>query len=199
MGSDGKPGKRPSRAATKGQPHNQGEYMYRIIADKSLGGVYIVQGGIFKYINAHAAAVVGFRPEELIGKNHFLFFPHEENQAIFENVRKTGTSVSFHDKPFTFPDQPQRGTTYWDWTLSPVKDDSNCIEGLVFSLVETTERKLAEMALLESQARLHLALRSAKMGTWYWDLSERRCGFDEQACLLLGIETNRSELDEDEL
>ncbi len=161
--------------------------------------VYLDPDFNFVAVNSTYAETCHHSPEELIGNNHFLFFPHEENQAIFENVRKTGTSVSFHDKPFTFPDQPQRGTTYWDWTLSPVKDDSNCIEGLVFSLVETTERKLAEMALLESQARLHLALRSAKMGTWYWDLSERRCGFDEQACLLLGIETNRSELDEDEL
>ena len=81
MGSDGKPGKRPSRAATKGQPHNQDKYMYRIIADKSLGGVYIIQGGIFKYINAYAAAVVGFRPEELIGKKA-LILVHPEDKEL---------------------------------------------------------------------------------------------------------------------
>jgi len=62
--------------------------------------------------------------------------------------------VEFHDKPFVFPDQPQRGTTYWDWTLLPVKDEAGRVEGLVFSLFETTHRKQAEEALRTANERL---------------------------------------------
>ncbi len=53
---------------------------------------------------------------------------------------------------------------------------------------DITERKQAEEALRESQASLQLALRSARMGAWYLDLTEDRRYFDEQACQLLGID-----------
>jgi PAS domain S-box-containing protein len=47
---------------------------------------------------------------------------------------------------------------------------------------------LSEKNLRESEARLDLALRSAGMGTWHWDIDENRRYFDDQACFLLGID-----------
>ncbi len=46
----------------------------------------------------------------------------------------------------------------------------------------------AQKRLQESRARLDLALRSAGMGTWYWDVNARKFYFDELACTLLGID-----------
>ena len=76
----------------------------------------------------------------MIGKNHFHLYPNKENEEIFRRVRDTGEPISFKDKRFVFPDQQERGTTYWDWTLQPIKNGQGEVEGLVFSLVETTER-----------------------------------------------------------
>ena len=45
-----------------------------------------------------------------------------------------------------------------------------------------------EKDLRESRARLDLALRSAAMGVWRWDVIENRRHFDEQAFRLLGID-----------
>ncbi len=55
-------------------------------------------------------------------------------------------------------------------------------------VLDITERKIAENALRESQTRLHLALRSAGMGTWHWDVPANTLCFDEQACHLLGMD-----------
>ena len=52
------------------------------------------------------------------------------------------------------PDQPERGVTWWDWTLSPVKESSGLVTGLVFSLVDTTERKLLEEKLRRAKEGL---------------------------------------------
>ncbi len=48
--------------------------------------------------------------------------------------------------------------------------------------------RVSEENLRESRARLDLALRSAGMGTWHWDIVENRRYFDDQACFLLGID-----------
>jgi len=98
----------------------------------------------FVVVNSAYVKGSGHPIEGLIGKNHFDLFPNEENQAIFEMVRATGNPVEFHDKPFEFKDQPSRGVTYWDWTLIPVKDVSGHVQGLVLSLIDTTNRKKLE-------------------------------------------------------
>jgi PAS domain S-box-containing protein len=115
--------------------------------------VYLDRDFNFVRVNEAYARTCGYTPQEMIGKNHFALYPHAENEAIFARVRDTGVPVQFRDKPFVFPDQPERGTTYWDWTLTPVKNGSGEVEGLVFSLFETTQRKRAEEALRESEER----------------------------------------------
>ena len=98
----------------------------------------------FVMVNSAYVQSSGHSEEDLIGKNHFALFPSEENQAIFRQVRNTGKPVVYHDKPFEFKDQPERGVTYWDWTLTPVKDSLGEVRGLVLSLIDTTARKKVE-------------------------------------------------------
>ncbi len=102
--------------------------------------VYLDRNFNFVRVNETYAQTCGYRPEEMIGKNHFALYPHAENEAIFARVRDTGEPFEIRDKPFEFPDQPERGVTYWDWTLTPVKNPDGQVEGLIFSLHETTER-----------------------------------------------------------
>ncbi|MDD5081913.1 MAG: PAS domain S-box protein, partial [Dehalococcoidales bacterium] len=109
--------------------------------------VYLDAEFNFVEVNSAYARGAGYSVRELIGKNHFVLFPNAENQAIFERVRDTGEPVQFYDKPFVYPNQPSRGVTYWDWSLVPVKDAIGRVVGLVFSLIETTERKRAEERL----------------------------------------------------
>ena len=116
--------------------------------------VYLDRNFNFVRVNKTYAATCGYAPDEMIGKNHFALYPHPENEAIFERVRDTGEAFEIYDKPFEFPDQPERGITYWDWTLTPVKNVGGQVTGLIFSLFETTDRKRAEQALQESQRRL---------------------------------------------
>jgi PAS domain S-box-containing protein len=119
--------------------------------------VYLDRDFNFIRVNETYAATCGYKPEEMIGKNHFALYPHAENEAIFARVRDTGIAAEFHDKPFVFPDQPERGVTYWDWTLIPIRDRDGQVGGLVFSLFETTERKRAEDRLRESEKALQEA------------------------------------------
>ncbi len=108
----------------------------------------------FVRVNSTYARGSGHSPAELIGHNHFDLFPHPENQAIFERVRDTGWVIEFRARPFEFPDQPERGVTYWDWTLAPVKGAQGQVQGLVLSLVDVTERRRMEETLRQARDEL---------------------------------------------
>jgi PAS domain S-box-containing protein len=116
--------------------------------------VYLDRDFNFVRVNSAYAKTCGYTPEEMIGKNHFELYPDLENEIIFKRVRETGVAAQFQDKPFVFPDQPERGVTYWDWTLEAIKDAEGKVEGLVFALVETTERKRLQDKLEEDTKNL---------------------------------------------
>ncbi len=124
----------------------------------------------FVRVNETLAATCGYRPEEMIGKNHFALYPDAENEAIFRRVRDTGKPFEIRDKLFEFPGQPERGMSYWDWTLIPVKDAVGHVTGLILSSFETTVRVRGEEALQRANDELTRRSREA--------LAERQRFFD---------------------
>jgi len=98
---------------------------------------------------------------EFKGHNHFEFYPDQENQRIFEETVRTKTTYQVQAKPFCFPDHPEWGLTYWDWTLVPILDASGEVESLVFSLKDVTERRRAELALIEKETYLRTVVSNA--------------------------------------
>jgi PAS domain S-box-containing protein len=79
---------------------------------------------------------------EFPGHNHFEFYPSDA-KAIFEQVVETKTPYQAIARQFTFPDHPEWEETYWNWTLTPILNDEDEVEFLVFSLEDVTERKRA--------------------------------------------------------
>ncbi len=91
--------------------------------------------------------------EEFAGHNHFEFYPSAENEAIFREVVRTKQPYQAVAKPFIFPDHPEWGVTYWDWTLTPILDHKGEVDILVFSLEDVSMRVKAERALWKSEKR----------------------------------------------
>jgi PAS domain S-box-containing protein len=115
--------------------------------------VYLDRDFNFIAVNKAYARTCNCQPEDIVGKNHFALYPDAGIEALFKKVRDTGEPVTVHNKPYTFPDQPERVTPCWDWTLTPDKDHKGRVQGLVFSLEDTTDRKRAEAALKENKEK----------------------------------------------
>jgi PAS domain S-box-containing protein len=114
----------------------------------------------FVRVNSAYALSAGLSKEELIGHNHFDLFPNRETQTAFEWARDNGQAVEFYARPFEFSEQPRQGSTYWDWTLVPVKDGEGRVQNLVLSLLDVSERVQArrerESLLAENRQQRHL-------------------------------------------
>lgn len=105
----------------------------------------------FIRVNRAYAEADGRQPSSYIGQNHFDIFPHDENEAIFRRVVETGQPFFAFAKPFEYAEHPERGVSYWDWSLQPVLDSSGRVSGLVLSLIDVTEPRRAEMERLQLQ------------------------------------------------
>lgn len=184
------------RASREGLQHK--EALLTAITDSTdVMLVYLDPAFNFLWVNAAYAVSCRRQPADLIGRNHFALYPDEENEAIFRSVRDTGQPVFYKDKPFTFPEEPERGVTYWDWSLVPVKSDDGQVRGLVFSLRETTPYKRAQLAWAEREQRfqqeLQLILDSAPTMIWYKDTENRIVRVNRLAAQSVGLPRERIE------
>ncbi|MBI5632900.1 MAG: DUF3365 domain-containing protein [Nitrospirae bacterium] len=103
-------------------------------------------------------------PEFFPGKSHFDLYPDEENKAIFRRVVATGEPAFFYAKPFEYAEHPERGVTYWDWSLLPIRDNNGSIVGLIFTLLNVTEQKRAEGDRQKLQSQLRQAQKMEEIG-----------------------------------
>jgi PAS domain S-box-containing protein len=82
-----------------------------------------------------------------------------------------------------------KGRHLWlDTHAVPLRNEKDEIIALLGVTRDISEQKRIEEALRENQARLDLALQSAHMGVWRYEIKENRRYFDNLTCQLLGID-----------
>ena len=145
----------------------------------------------FLWVNPAYAKSCNHDPYFFIGKNHFDLYPNEENIAIFRRVVDTGEPYFVTAKPFEFPDQPERGTTYWDWSLIPVKDHDGSVTGLVFTLTEVTDRVKADKALTLSEHKYRELVQNTNSVIIRWKIDGTITFFNEYGLELFGYEEDQ--------
>lgn len=153
---------------------------------------YIDSDFNFIRVNRAYAAADGRDPDYFVGKNHFELYPHPENEAIFRHVIETNEPYVVYSKPFEYPEAPERGVSYWDWTLTPVHDSSGAIDGLFLSLHDVTERVRVEQARHHSESRFRLLFDNTADAIFFLDMQGRFIEVNEVACKRLGY--SREEL-----
>ncbi|MBI5870787.1 MAG: PAS domain S-box protein [Actinobacteria bacterium] len=118
----------------------------------------------FIRVNRAYAQADGKEPAFYTGKNHFDLFPNEENETIFRKVVETGEPFFTSEKPFQYEEHPERGVSYWDWSLVPIMDEAGTVTSLIFTLLDVTERVLSQEAIFRSEQKYHRLFEESKDG-----------------------------------
>lgn len=134
----------------------ESEHLFRTLTEKSVAGIYVVQDGQFRFVNANAASYAGYSAEELIGrKSDFMVHP-EDREAVKENARAMlrGDRASPHE----FRIVTKQGRTCWilETVASITVDGKPAILG---NSMDISEEKRTQEQLRESE-------------TWYRTLFE---------------------------
>lgn len=149
------------------------ELLETVFSSIDLAIAYMDKDFNFIRVNRAYAEADDREPEFFMGKNHFDLYPNEENEAIFRKVVETGKSHFVYSKPFEYAEHPERGITYWDWSLQPVTDLQGKVYGIILSLVNVTDRVQAEESVLRNEALLRTVFETLPVGVWIADKEGR--------------------------
>jgi PAS domain S-box-containing protein len=143
--------------------------------------------GVVTNWNTAAERIFGYSAAEMVGSSIFRLVPeelHDTERSLLERIRN-GEPIEFSETDRIRKDGRRISISL---SVSPIRDGLGRVIGASSIKRDITERKQAEQALAQSQERLQLALRAARMGTWYWDLATDGLIYDEGVSQLYGLE-----------
>lgn len=113
--------------------------------------------GLYTYISHVAEDVLGYRPEDIVGKLHFYDLHPEEGREAFK--AEVFAAFQRHDifANYENPCRTRDGRTAWVSTNAhPLRNDDGTLRGYRGSDLEITERKQAEEARQASETKYRL-------------------------------------------
>jgi two-component system cell cycle sensor histidine kinase/response regulator CckA len=144
----------------------QAEELYQLIAEKSFGGVYVVQDGVFRFINSNVAAYIGYSPDELLGvRSDSIIHPEDRSRVkINARIMLEGDFATSHE----FRIITKEGQVKWVMaTVTPIYYEGR--PAILGNSMDVTEHKQMEVSLRESEQRLKIVIGGSSIPTFVID------------------------------
>jgi PAS domain S-box-containing protein len=127
-------------------------------------------------------------PSLVLGKQWVQFWIKSDQKAAMEaiEVAKTGSITCFQGFCPTARGIPK----WWDVLVAPVVDLEGNISHLIATSRDITAHREADKQLRNLSDRLNLAIKSAQIGIWDWDIVNNHLVWDERMCQLYGIKSS---------
>lgn len=141
------------------------EWHYKILAEESLVGIYIIQDDKFVYVNTRFAEMLGYGQEEIVGKLTPADLAAPESRGmVAENIRRR-MEGEVSSVRYTHKGLRKDGTVMDEEVLGSIAmyNGKPAIIGLS---IDITERKKAEEALKEAESMYRILTEESLIGVY---------------------------------
>lgn len=143
----------------------ESEVRYRRIVETTSEGVWLLDSKLHNsYVNQQMAKMLGYEPEEMVGRSVFdFYFPEDvERKKQLLRRRQQGVREQLEERL-----RRRDGSELWvRMAAAPVFKGNGEFDGALAMVCDITERKIAEEALRESEARFRLVANAAPVLIW---------------------------------
>ena len=166
----------------------ESEERFRSLVESSSDWIWEVDTqGVYTYASPKILEILGYTPEEVIGKTPFDLMPADEG----ERVRAIFNDVVASRKPcnaLANTNHHKNGQlVILETNAVPVFNAAGILTGYRGMDRVVTGRKQAEEAIRQSEASLAEAQRIARLGSWDWDIVHERICWSSEAYRIFGV------------
>ena len=154
------------------------EERFRMLAESSLAGIYLIQDQRFRYVNPAFAAIFGYRPEEIIGRLGPMDLTHPEDwPRVVEQIRRR-MQGEVNSVRYEFRAVRKDGSVIHIEVLGS-RIEYQGRPAILGTLMDTTERRRAEEQMRRQAALLDAAneaiyVRALDDTVTYWNAGAER-------------------------
>ena len=135
------------------EKNKQDQERYRQIVEIAQEGIWTIdENSKTNFVNQKMADILGYKPEEMMGKEPFLFLEENEKENSIARIekRRKGIKDNTDVKYIT-----KTGDKVWaNLSASPIFDPTGKYKGSLAMVTDITRRKMDEEAIKKSEANL---------------------------------------------
>lgn len=141
------------------------EARFRTLVEQSFVGIYIIQDGIFSYVNPRFAELFGYTQAELLLKPFVELVADESRDLVAENVRRRleGEVRTIH---YLFRGRRKDGS-FIDAEVQGSTTEVNGRAAVIGTLIDATERRRLELENVKAQKLASLGILAAGIAHEY--------------------------------
>jgi len=140
----------------------------------------------FTYSSPQVEAILGYRPEEMIGKTPYDFMPADEVNRLtqhFSQMKKTDPI----NRNLNIKRHKDGHRVTLETSAVPFFSDRGELLGFRGIARDITDRQNTLQALKESEERLRLSQKFANLANWEWDIATGNLYWSDQMWILFGL------------
>src|SRR5918995_1349525 len=172
----------------------ESEQRFRTLIQNSSDVIMVIGGdGTIRYVSPAVERLMGYHPEELVGKSVYYYVDPENREDAQTMFAGLWSRPGVHP-PFEFKVPHKDGTRrYFEFIVNNLLDNPS-VRGVVVNQRDVTERKRAEVALRESESLYRSVVEQAAENIFLVDAETKRV-LEANAALSLSLGYSPEELE----
>ncbi|HWY11974.1 MAG TPA: PAS domain S-box protein [Bacteroidia bacterium] len=161
------------------------EKRYRQIVETAQEGIWMInENNVTVFVNKKLCEILGYSPEEMIGKTNLDFMDDETKKLAMASLerRRNGVKENFDLKFLTKSGKP----VWTHLSTNPVTDDG-IYKGALAMVTDITEKKLADEKIKYVERLLSEAQKMAKVGNWNLNVEKNELFCSDGLCDINGM------------
>ena len=165
----------------------ESEERHRRIVQTAQEGIWTINAdSITDYVNPRMAEMLGYKPEEMIGRPLSDFLGAEDRPKLGTILKRRKRGVC---ERFEFKYLKKDGSYLWAFvSTNPIMDADGVYLGALALLTDINDRKKVELDLIHTADLLSRTGEIAKIGGWELDLKSHKLFWSPETCRIFEVE-----------